>query len=329
MCGIYFYKGTKHSWEMLEPEINLIQYRGPDNTHHENLSETVLFGFHRLAIMGITETGNQPMKHPNNESLTMVCNGEIYNYIILAEKYEFELITGSDCEIILLMFEKFGIEKTINELDGVFMFVIHDDRNGQIFAGRDPVGVRPGFMGKDRDEIMIASEAKSLIKYCNKITPFPPGTWWCSESPNEYNTYFHYNGVKIQEHTEKDISDKIRSLLTNAVKKRLMAEREIGCLLSGGLDSSLILFHMSKYISNINVFATGLDEKNYSELKYVDLISKELSLSVDKTIIDENIFVDEIQNVLRFRGEPNAIPHETAFYLMSQKMKNKIKRFSL
>ena len=67
MCGIYFYKGTKHSWESLENDIKSIEYRGPDNTHHEMIGNDILFAFHRLAIMGTTEMGDQPMKHPDDD----------------------------------------------------------------------------------------------------------------------------------------------------------------------------------------------------------------------------------------------------------------------
>ena len=127
--------------------------------------------FHRLAIMGTTETGDQPMKHPNDASLTLICNGEIYNYKNLAEKYSFNLVTGSDCEIILFMFKNFGIQRTVQELDGVFMFVLHEANTGLLFAGRDPLGVRPGFIGRNGDEIMIASEAKSMVNHSSSIIP--------------------------------------------------------------------------------------------------------------------------------------------------------------
>ena len=113
MCGIFLYKGQKQDWDSLEPDINRIGYRGPDNTHHEMIGNDVLFAFHRLAIMGTTEMGDQPMKHPNDASLTLICNGEIYNYKDLADNYGFNLVTGSDFEIILLLFKKFCIEKTI------------------------------------------------------------------------------------------------------------------------------------------------------------------------------------------------------------------------
>ena len=117
MCGIFSYSGNKYNWSDLTDAFDLISYRGPDNTHHKKIGTDIFFGFHRLAIMGISNSGDQPMKHPDDKSLTLICNGEIYNYLELANKYSFDLKTGSDSEIILQMYKKMGIEKTeeVNE----------------------------------------------------------------------------------------------------------------------------------------------------------------------------------------------------------------------
>ncbi len=298
MCGIFLYKGSKHSWESLAKDINLINYRGPENTHHEMIGNNVLFAFHRLAIMGTTELGDQPMKHPKENSLTLICNGEIYNYKKLAEKYDFHLESGSDCEIILFMFEEFGIEKTVKELDGVFMFVIHDSKTGKLFAGRDPMGVRPGFIGENENEIMIASEAKPLINHCSEIKPFAPGTWWCSDTPNRFIPYFHYNGEHIKENTENKICNQIRILLIEAVKKRLMAEREIGCLLSGGLDSSLISSLVAKYYNGpkLNTFSIGLSGS--VDLDYAQHVADYLGTNHHQIEVSEQEFLSAIEKVI-------------------------------
>ena len=80
MCGIFSYYGKTYNWSDLSRSFDLISYRGPDNSHYKKVGEKIFFGFHRLAIMGISDTGDQPMKHPEDESLTLICNGEIYNY---------------------------------------------------------------------------------------------------------------------------------------------------------------------------------------------------------------------------------------------------------
>ena len=298
MCGIFAYKGKTYNWDDLEGSFELISYRGPDNTNYNNIDNDVLFAFHRLAIMGTSESGNQPMKHPQDDSLNLVCNGEIYNFKNLAKEYNFNLVTGSDCEIILLMYKKFGIEKTISELDGVFMFVLYDKSTDQLYASRDPIGVRPGFIGNKKDEIFIASEAKAIQKFCETVLHFPPGTWWCSDSPTIFNRYFFYDRNSIKENDEEKICQEIRNLLTNAVKKRLMAEREIGCLLSGGLDSSLITSLVSQYNygPKLNSFSIGMPGS--IDLTYAQIVANFINTKHHQIEISEKDFLGAIETVI-------------------------------
>ena len=298
MCGIFSYKGKTYTWDEMDEAFGLIGYRGPDNTHYNTVADDVLFAFHRLSIMGTTEAGNQPMKHPQDESLTLICNGEIYNYKELAERYDFNLKTGSDCEIILHLYQKLGIERTIKELDGVFMFVLHDASSEQLFASRDPIGVRPGFIGMKEDELFIASEAKPLVQLCETVLPFPPGTWWCSDTPKIFNNYFTHNDAIIREKDEDSICKRIRILLTNAVKKRLMAEREIGCLLSGGLDSSLITSLVSRYNNGqkLNTFSIGMPGS--VDLEYAQIVADFLGTEHHQIEISEKDFLEAIETVI-------------------------------
>jgi asparagine synthase (glutamine-hydrolysing) len=298
MCGIFSYSGNRYNWSDLADAFDLISYRGPDNTHHKKIGTDILFGFHRLAIMGISNSGDQPMKHPDDKSLTLICNGEIYNYLELANKYSFNLKTGSDSEIILQMYRKMGIEKTVQELDGVFMFVLHDANTNELFASRDPMGVRPGFLGKKGNEIFISSEAKPIIQFCDEVSPFPPGTWWGSVDINKYNRYFYYQAKLIDEIDEKVICKKINGLLTNAIEKRLMSEREIGCLLSGGLDSSLITSLVSKYQQSgqLNTFSIGM--KGSIDLEYSEIVANYLNTKHHQIEISENEFLNAIETVI-------------------------------
>ena len=100
MCGIFAYKGNLSNKKDLKKHIEKISYRGPDNSKTVELDDSLLFGFHRLAIVGINELGDQPLFHPNNENLALICNGEIYNYKLLAKKHGFDLKTGSDLSLI-------------------------------------------------------------------------------------------------------------------------------------------------------------------------------------------------------------------------------------
>jgi len=298
MCGIFTYLGKEQTLESLKEDAHKIKYRGPENTHVSELNRNGVFVFHRLAIMGVSETGDQPMQHPHDPSLTLVCNGEIYNYKQLAEKYGFQLTAGSDCEIILLMFKKFGMEKTVKELDGVFMFVLHDGTSNTFYAGRDPVGVRPGFMGRKDEDCYIASEAKPMVKLCDAIEPFPPGSWWNSKTPDSFQRYFHYNGDGIVAGSEDEICKNIREHLSKAVEKRMMAEREIGCLLSGGLDSSLIAALVAQH-SNGNTLKTfSIGISGSIDLEYARIAADHIGTIHHQIEVTEKDFLDAIETVI-------------------------------
>jgi asparagine synthase (glutamine-hydrolysing) len=115
--------------------------------------------------MDTSEAGDQPLRRGK---VSVIANAEIYNYKELKDKYGFEFQSHSDCEIFLHLYEKFGsVDKFINELDGVFAFVLHDEEKGETFVGRDPIGVRPIFIGQDvNGNFAFASEAKTLIGIC-------------------------------------------------------------------------------------------------------------------------------------------------------------------
>jgi asparagine synthase (glutamine-hydrolysing) len=109
------------------------------------VSDQLILGFQRLRIMDTSAAGDQPLRRGK---ISVIANAEIYNYKEIKEKYGFEFESGSDCEIFLHLYEKFGsVDKFINELDGVFAFIIHDEAKGETIVGRDPIGVRPIFMG--------------------------------------------------------------------------------------------------------------------------------------------------------------------------------------
>ena len=111
------------------------------------MAEQTIFGFHRLKINGVEDSGNQPFEIDGNY---LICNGEIYNYKELCEKYELELQSKSDCEVILHLYLKIGIEKTLEELDGVFALAIYDKVSDNIIIARDPIGVRSLYMTRKR-----------------------------------------------------------------------------------------------------------------------------------------------------------------------------------
>lgn len=296
MCGIFAYRGTKLRWHELKTHADKIQHRGPDNSIVRRVSANTLLVFHRLAIMGINEAGNQPLFHPRDSNISIICNGEIYNYKALAKKHGFKLETGSDCEIILHLYKRYGIEKTVELLDGVFMFVLHDREKDDLFAARDPFGVRPGFIGRKGNETFLASEAKSLTDLCDQVEPFKPGHWWQDRS-DKFTRYYYHKPEDLSTISEDSLLEGIRSTLSQAVKKRMMAEREIGCLLSGGLDSSLITaLVLQNYEGKLKTFSIGMPGS--IDLDYAQTVAHFLKTDHHKILISEQEFLSAINTVI-------------------------------
>ena len=172
MCGIFsilnYNNDTENispkSYKKLQHSFNKGQLRGPEFSIL-NKYENIYLGFHRLAINGLNSKSNQPFDIDN---IILICNGEIYNYKNLATENNIKLTTDSDCEIIVHMYKLYGIEYTLNILDGVFSFILYDKITNQIIVARDPYGVRPLYYFHENKTIGFASELKVLYNLCCK-----------------------------------------------------------------------------------------------------------------------------------------------------------------
>jgi len=242
MCGIFAYLGTKFTIEQLRQYFEKIKHRGPDNTKIEKIKEDILYVFHRLEVMGIDEISDQPLK---NGSLSLICNGEIYSFRKSIQDFQLQndYVSHSDCEIILHLYKKIGIAETVKRLDDEFAFVLYDGDNDKVFVARDPLGIRSLYYGITSDgEIAFSSEMKGL-GFCERIFQFPPGHW--AEIENRKNIQFHQYYMYEYTLMNKNIDEttlypRIRELMTEAVNKRMMSDRKVCCLLSGGIDSTLV-----------------------------------------------------------------------------------------
>ena len=284
MCGIFVcYNNIP---ENVLKHLEKIKHRGPDSTAHK-IIDNIFFGFHRLAINGLTKIGEQPLLL---DDLYLVCNGEIYNHRELETEFGTVDQGRSDCEVILHLYKKYGFKETIKKLNGVFAIVLYDKRKKILHVARDPIGVRPLFIGTIgiKPEIYFSSELKA-IDFCTTIKQFPAGNYWISNE-NEYVTYAEsiYEDSNINlEKIHETISDKLES----AVIKRIQnSERPIGLLLSGGFDSSVIA-SMAQRNSDIqfNTFSIGFHDSNdltfASEVaEYIGSKHHEVRYTIDEAI---------------------------------------------
>jgi asparagine synthase (glutamine-hydrolysing) len=257
MCGIlalYLQENEKEDINKLYRSYIKLTNRGPDSGEFI-INSNKITGFRRLAIMDQSNNGEQPFK-VNNDIL--MCNGEIYNYKDLIIKYNLSCNSGSDCECIIHLYQKIGFESMIKELIGDFAIVLFTE--DRIYFGRDRIGVRPLFYGFTKENnFALASYARVLGDFCPNTYHVNPG--WGEYIYKSQKLDFYYYELPKPRKFELNIDTKIHDLLITSVKDRLMSDRPIGCLLSGGLDSSLITSILCKLLGpqNVRTYSIGME----------------------------------------------------------------------
>jgi asparagine synthase (glutamine-hydrolysing) len=216
-----------------------IRHRGPDWSGIY-AGKTAIMAHERLSIVD-PASGKQPLFSPDGH-VSLCVNGEIYNHRELRARFEnkYEFQTGSDCEIILALYQEKGIH-LLEDLNGIFAFALYDETNDVFLIARDPIGVIPLYTGTDDEgHVLVSSELKALEGFATHYDQFKPGHYWYSKDPAPVKWYtrdwMDYDAVK------DNTSDKetLRNSLDAAVCRQLMSDVPYGVLLSGGLDSSII-----------------------------------------------------------------------------------------
>ena len=252
MCGIVGVFDLRHPGAELRQRVlgmsKLIRHRGPDWSGIY-CGEKAVLAHERLSIVD-PQSGGQPL-FSRDGKLVLAVNGEIYNHRQIRESLagESEFMTGSDCEVILPLYRKYGVN-LLEHLNGIFAFALYDIENDVYLIARDHIGVIPLYIGWDREEqFYFASELKALEGVCTTIQPFLPGHYWSSKEGRMTRWYRRdwesYDNVKDN---KSDIGA-LREALEAAVKRQLMSDVPYGVLLSGGLDSSIISAVAKKYAS--------------------------------------------------------------------------------
>ncbi len=361
MCGIFALLNNRNTFTINDiNNANLKgQRRGPEETKLEIISNDLLFGFHRLAINGLDTSSGQPMQI---DGISLICNGEIYNYKELFEEIKVKPTTHSDCEIIIHLYKLYGIEQTLRLLDGVFSFVLYDNclnsQDPQLHVARDPFGVRPlyylsidtdynnnslkndNFNITNENIIAFASEVKvlsPLLNYKNKllaeksnyeVTPFTshpeyytysikqfiPGTYstyskdvkiyskWRNISNNRYHSMICKPSTILKNYQDDIFSHALSDIYTylnSAVKKRVVGttDRPIACLLSGGLDSSLITALVNKYYpGTLETYSIGMEGSE--DLKYAKKVAEHLNTKHTEIVLTKEEFFNSIPEVI-------------------------------
>ena len=331
MCGIFGIFNNLQQHKISKQYVESLFYkssdRGPENSkfkfYQSNIYQYYL-GFHRLAINGFQEEdSNQPF---NIDNIQLVCNGEIYNHKELYKLMNVKPNSKSDCEVIIHLYKKYGISQTLQMIDGVFAFILIDLENNLFFVARDTYGVRPLFVNTINDEqgnetFMFASELKSIDvnlpidhkSYC-ELKQFNPGHVSFFElnqydsskiiykqthmfsSPNSFSIikYTHLNSRRYI----NGACAAIYSKLEDAVIKRVNnTEREVACLLSGGLDSSIICALVKRYCKGtLHTWSIGLEGSE--DLRYAQMVADHIGTIHHNIVVSEKEFLDAIPEVI-------------------------------
>jgi asparagine synthase (glutamine-hydrolysing) len=331
MCGIWAILGKPLDTNTANYYTNKLKNRGPESTNVVT-GNSFQLGFTRLAINGLNESGMQPMKNDKG-TLQWICNGEIYNWKELANHYEIQTTSGSDCEVLGPLFTRIAKETDarnfFRSLDGVFSTVIVDQENDVAVVARDPYGVRPLFVGYILDKpnsplnnraslidsqgnhcpvesIVFSSEMKALPR-CAAVETFPPGYYAAYKLSTLQRIGFEaYHTIPWLKNPQLDdevaAASAVRASLEAAIKKRMMTERPVAALLSGGLDSSLIAALVQKYLKEANAsplktFSIGFEGSE--DLRYAKLVAEHIGSEHNEIIMKPSDFLDAIPDVIR------------------------------
>lgn len=267
MCGIYshlHFRGSRPDDENAKipkeyTKHRVLSARGPDE-HRTVATDNYQCEFHRLAIVG--SDGHQPFSHAG---VICMVNGEIYNHEELARIYEIQCATKSDCEIVMHLYIKLGMQKTLSLLDGEFAIVLIDTSTKTTYAARDMTGVKPLYYSMDADAEGFTYEIASMISAIENpvnVTHIEPGTMYVfTRRTIRMKSIAYYNDLS----SEKISHVEIYGMLQKAIAKRIIhSDRPVGFLLSGGLDSSIVLamaLDSGLLAHPPHVFTYGFDEK--------------------------------------------------------------------
>ena len=344
MCGI---AGSVNSGYSYENVINTLGHRGPDE--HDSYQYNNVNFFHlRLSILDIA-CGKQPMHL--NDKYTIIFNGEIYNHAALRKQFDLTGKTSSDTETLLLLYDRFGTE-FLQHLDGMFAFAIHDKVKNQLFIARDRAGEKPFYYYFDHKKLVFASELnclKTMISleieeanfyqylrlgsFYRQFTPYKNVTelragsflivgcnslsvdetrWW---NINDY--YQKENQDSLQESLQK-----VDSLLHFSVQRRLeSSDLEVGCFLSGGIDSGLVTAIASEYNNRLKTFTVSFDGE-YDEAPLAKLVAEKYKTQHTEIRVSFQNLRNDLEHILSNYGEPffdsSAIP---SYYVSNEAKK--------
>jgi len=307
----------------------LLRHRGPDWTGIYCKDHNIL-AHERLAVVS-PESGNQPL-YSMDGTVVLAVNGEIYNYKEIKEQLVndgFQFKTRSDCEVIIPLYEKYGVDFLNHvELLGMYAFVLYDEKTGTWLAARDHIGIIPLYQGYGKDgSVWFASEMKGLQQHCPTFETFEPGSYICSRTmkPKKFYNPSWKNSKNVP---KRNVTRKeLREAFEESVKSHLMSDVPYGVLLSGGLDSSLLASIMSRNLDansdwpRLHSFSIGL--RGSPDLKAARVVADFLGTVHHEYTFTVQEGLDAVRDVIYYTEtyDVTSIRASTPMFLMSRLIK--------
>ena len=355
MCGFAGYihnYGTFDKEEVIHKMADRIKHRGPDDAHYY-IDDGIALGFRRLSIIDL-EGGRQPILNEDG-SLVLLFNGEIYNYQELREeliKAGHVFTTKTDSETILHGYEEYG-KKILDRLRGMFAFIIWNKNTKELFGARDIFGIKPFYYYKKGKEFMFGSEIKSFLSHPNfekeldeDMIPLYLSYEYSPDERTIFKNVFKLPGAhcftykngelkveryyKIEYKIEDDKSleyweDAITKEFTESVSMHQIADVEVGCLLSSGVDSSYVVKEISKGTKKVKTFSVGYEEEKYSELPYAQDFSNVIGVPNIANKVSADEFFDAVPEIQYYMDEPLPNPSEIPLYFLAKNARRYVK----
>ena len=345
MCGIWGYIALTKSYDVSKLFRSFMngQNRGPDRSSFEVINEfvNIFLGFHRLAIMDRSTYGDQPFTlevkdNENHRSVYAVCNGEIYNYKELVKDNNFMLRSGSDCEFLPQLYVKYGFKEMLSMLRGEFAVCIididHKNDTIKVHISRDQTAVRPLFVGQDNNGIAFSSTLDGILELVDKssirqvhraeylsfnLTPDNTET-----TSGTYHKLMSTCSIDFTDYKLDSIHKTIRDTFIESVIVRLESDRPMGALLSGGLDSSLVVSiaaeHFRKQGRVLRTFSIGIP--GATDRKYAEMVAEHCGTEHTHIEFKQQDFLDAIPNVMKSieSWDTTTVRASTGQYLVSK-----------
>ena len=343
MCGICGFTGMPDNRDdVIKRMTEVITHRGPDSDGFY-CDDAVSMGFRRLSIIDL-EAGRQPIFN-EDKSLVLTFNGEIYNYKQLREELVAKghtFATKTDSEVLVHGFEEWK-EDLLPRLRGMFAFAIYNTKDKSLFLARDFFGIKPLHYTMIGNDFVYASEIKSILEhpqfekrfnmraldtYLSFQYALPPETFfeevycllpghylWFTNGAVETTRYFEPRFKPDENMTEDEAVDKIEKVFENSVNAHKIADVEVGCFLSSGVDSS----YVSTYFADQKTFTVGFDfGEKYNEISWAENLSKLIGVEHHTHLISSEEFWDAVPTVQYYMDQPLADPSCVALYFVSR-----------